>query len=105
MIRIGISALLQISRSPTTVLPPETGPGAASERMRRLHGSAQAVDRRQQVSPQGLLEEKAIGAAVLCRLAIGVFGVHSHNNDLGLGSLLLDLPQGLQAVDSRQGEV
>src|SRR2546428_488573 len=59
---------------------------------RRLHAAAQALDGRQQDGHEGLLEEKGIGAAVDRRLAIGVFGVHGDDNDLGRGALRLDLP-------------
>ena len=75
--------------------------GAASGR-RWWQGAAQALDRRQQDGQQGLLEEKGIGAAIRRCSAIGVFGVHGDDNDLGLGALYLD-PVKLKWVGAERG--
>ena len=73
--------------------------------LRRCERCAQELERRHQDGSESPLEEKGIGAAGLRRLAIGVFGVPGHDNDLALGALCLAPPQDLQAVDPRHAEV
>src|SRR3712207_2174315 len=76
-------------------------PRDPSGRVRRRRGAAYASDRRQQGGHEGLLDDKGIGAQVSRRPAIGIFGVHGYDDDLSVGALRLDPPQGLQAIDPR----
>src|SRR6266702_5797257 len=76
--RIGLSALLQSSRGLAAGSPPLTRGGVVLGRLWRGQRAAQALDRRHQDRPEGLLEEKGIGAAGRRRLAIGVFVVHGY---------------------------